>query len=310
MSALMKRFLEHRLKLRMLRAMDMIEKHHSLLHAAHALGVTQPALTRTLKEAEEVLGGRLFERHARGVRPTAFGNVACAAARRVLLEVERLDHHLDQFLAGEASVVSVGATPPAAIGILPDIYETLRHGAPEIRISLTQGRTEDLIPLLAAGEIEMIVGRLPMSDDASEFVREILYNEPLSVLAGARHPIFAEETVTIETVRKYTCILPTMSKHVEREIGVLAEKLSLTIALRSIPQPFLRELLHESDHVTISPHFTMAGDLRRGTIRRVDFDLPSPPRPAGLLIRPEDTMRPSTQKVYSALLDYFRALQP
>jgi LysR family pca operon transcriptional activator len=101
-----------------------------------------------------------------------------------------------------------------------------------------------------------------------------------------------------------------MSRHVEREIGALADKLSLTIALRSIPQPFLRELLHESDHVTISPEFTMAGDLRRGTIRRVGFELPCPPRPAGLLIRPEDTMRPSTQKVYSALLDYFRALQP
>ncbi|HVO16091.1 MAG TPA: LysR substrate-binding domain-containing protein [Alphaproteobacteria bacterium] len=305
----MKRFLEHRLKLRMLRAMDMIEKHNSLLHAAHALGVTQPALTRTLKAAEEVLGGRLFERHARGVRPTAFGNVACAAARRVLLEVERLDHHLDQFLAGEASVVSVGATPPAAIGILPNIYETLRHTAPDIRISLTQGRTEDLLPLLAAGEIEMIVGRLPPLEDATEFVREILYDEPLSVLAGAGHPIFSQETVDREILRRYACILPTMSRHVEREIDAVAARLSLTIALRSIPQPFLRELLHESDHVTISPHFTMAGDLRRGTIRRVDFDLPSPPRPAGLLIRLEDSMRPSTRRVYSVMLDYFRTLR-
>jgi len=289
--------------------MDMIEKHQSLLRAAHALGVTQPALTRTLKEAEDVLGGRIFERHARGVRPTAFGNVACAAARRVLLEVERLDHHLDQFLAGEASVVSVGATPPAAIGILPDIYETLRNTAPEIRISLTQGRTEDLMPLLAAGEIEMIIGRLPPSEDASEFVREILYNEPISVLAGARHPIFEHETIDVETLRQYTYILPTMSRPVEREIDVVATKLSLTITLRSSAQPFLRELLHASDHLTISPHFTMAGDLRRGTIRRVAFDLPSPPRPAGLLTRPEDGMRPTTQRVYSALLEYFRSLQ-
>ncbi len=289
--------------------MDMIEKHKSLLQAAGALGVTQPALTRTLKETEDVLGGRIFERHARGVRPTAFGNVACAAARRVLTEVERLDHHLDQFFAGEASVVSVGATPPAAIGILPDIYEKLRISAPEIHIGLTQGRTEDLLPLLAVGEIEMIIGRLPPPEDVGELVREILYNEPISVLASARHPIFSEPHVDAEVLKKYTYILPTMSQAVEREIDVIASKLSLTIALRASSLPFLRELLHESDHLTISPHFTMAGDLKRGSIRRVAFDLPSPPRPAGVLIRPEDSMRPAMQAVYSALREYFRDLQ-
>ncbi|HWL03646.1 MAG TPA: LysR substrate-binding domain-containing protein [Xanthobacteraceae bacterium] len=306
----MKRFLEHRLKIRTLRAVDLIERQKSLLRAAESMNVTQPALTRTLQELEAIIGGQIFERHARGMRLTPFGEIVCTSARRILNEVERFDHDLDQFFAGETNVVSLGATPPAAIGILPDIYEILVGSKPEIHINLTQGRTEDLLPLLAAGEIEMVIGRLPTPESCPSFVSQVLYNEPISILARSGHPILMQAALSIADLQRYTYVLPTMSRQVEEEIDEVARALSLTIAFRASSLPFLREILHSSDHLTISPHFTMAGDLKRGTIHRVNLDLPVPPRPAGLLFRPDESMRPATRTLCSILQAYFRQSTP
>src|SRR6202034_4824922 len=76
------RHLDQRLKLHHFRAVDAIEAHGSLLKAAAALSVTQPALSKSLHEAEDVLQIRLFDRHPRGVKPTAAGSAVVDVARR------------------------------------------------------------------------------------------------------------------------------------------------------------------------------------------------------------------------------------
>jgi LysR family pca operon transcriptional activator len=159
----------------MLRAIDSIERHKGLLKASNELGITQPALTRTLHEVEEILGGQIFERHSRGVAVTPFGEVVCVAVRRVLSEISRLDQDIDRFLKGDTRVVAVGAMPPAAIGILPDVLGQLRAQAPDIHVHLTQGSMEELAPLLNNGLLDMIVGRVFPSETPDEFVREVLY---------------------------------------------------------------------------------------------------------------------------------------
>src|SRR5262245_4581903 len=99
-----RRYLDQRLRLSLLRAVDAVEAHRSLLAASTALGITQPALTKSLHELEEVVGARLFDRHSRGVRPTEAGHVFVDAARRVLAELRRLDDELDQLASGMGHV--------------------------------------------------------------------------------------------------------------------------------------------------------------------------------------------------------------
>ena len=77
------RHLDQRLKLHHFRAIDAIASRGSLLKAATALAITQPALSKSLREAEDILRAKLFERHPRGARPTAAGNAVADAARRL-----------------------------------------------------------------------------------------------------------------------------------------------------------------------------------------------------------------------------------
>ncbi len=78
-----RRYLDQRLRFHLLRAVDAIERHRSLLKASVALGVSQPALTKSLHELEDILQLRLFDRHSRGVYSTEAGTVFVRSARRI-----------------------------------------------------------------------------------------------------------------------------------------------------------------------------------------------------------------------------------
>ncbi len=186
-----RRYLDQRLRLQSLRTVDAVDTHRSLLRASASLGLSQPALTKSLQELEEVLQFRLFDRHSRGVRPTEAGVLFVRSARRILAELRRLDEELDLLSVPGGGTVALGALPVAAAGMLPGALTRLKAMHPEMRVRLQQGRTEELLPLLASGEIDLIVGRLYQPPMPDGFGREALWTETISILARADHPLFS-----------------------------------------------------------------------------------------------------------------------
>jgi LysR family transcriptional regulator, pca operon transcriptional activator len=280
-----RRYLDQRMKLHHLRAVDAVSSQRSLSKASVALGISQPALTKSLQELETILDMRLFERHARGMLPTPAGSGVIQSARRILAELHRLDEDLDRLSSPSSGIVALGALPVAAAGILPGVLGRLKVEHNDLDIRLVEGRTEEVLPLLAAGEIDLIVGRLYEPAVPDGFVREPLYEEPISILARYDHPVFQLEPVTVSKLRCYDLLLPTVSQRVGQEIEHLLSQLDLTpsSSLRSSSYGFIREMLHSTDLISIMPRLMMVGDLLRGTLRVVPLPVPAPRRPAGLI---------------------------
>ncbi|UPY34918.1 LysR substrate-binding domain-containing protein [Sediminicoccus sp. KRV36] len=295
----MRRHLDRRLKLQWLRVIDAIEAQGSLLRASAMLGLGQPALTRALQEAEQVIGASLFTRHARGVRPTEAGLVITRLARRVLAELHRAEEALDH-LAG--AQLAIGVLPVAAVGVLPGALIQLKQARPEIQLRLQQGRMEELLPLLATGEIDLVVGRLYPPATPDGFLREALWEEPISFLARAGHPLF-NQPVTPVALKGCELILPTVSQRVGQEIDERLAALGLTAQapLRSSSYGFIREMLLASDMVSVMPRLMMVGDLLRGTLGVLPLDQAAPPRPAGLIL-PGDRPLPEAGLAFVAAL--------
>src|SRR4051812_42481542 len=178
-----RRHLNQRLRLHLLRAIDAIDTHRSLLKASAALGLSQPALTKSLQELEETVQLRLFQRHPRGVTPTEAGTVFVRAARHILAELRRLDEDLDLLSVPGGGTVALGALPVAAAGVLPGALTQLKAKHPDLRVGMQQGRREELLPPLASGEIDLVVGRLSAPPMPDGFEREALWTEPISILA-------------------------------------------------------------------------------------------------------------------------------
>lgn len=298
-----RRYLDQRLKLHLLRIVDALETHRSLLKASAILGVSQPALSRSLQELEDMVGQRLFERHARGVRPTGAGLVLIRLARRIIAELRRADDDLDRLESPDGGVVAIGALPVAAVGILPGVLIRMKASHPAIEVRLQEGRMEDLLPLLAAGEMDLLVGRLYAPPVPDGFAREALWEEPLSVLARAGHPVIAAGAVPPEALAQYDLVLPTVSQRVGQEIDHQLALLGLGQAapLRSSSYGLIREVLLATDAISVMPRLMMVGDLLRGTLQVVPVSVPAPPRPAGL-VQPRDRALPAAAAVFVACL--------
>jgi LysR family pca operon transcriptional activator len=303
---MVRRYLDQRLKLHHLRAVEAILAQRSILKAAAVIGVSQPALTKTLREMEDILQQRLFDRLPRGVRPTAAGNLLAESARRILAELRRLDEMLDHIADPEGGIVALGTLPVAATAVLPGALTRLKRDHPGITVRLQQGRTEELLPMLAAGEIDLIVGRLYAPATPDGFPREPLWEEPISILARADHPVFSQRNPTLAELRRYDLVLPTVSQRVGQEIETLLEMLALqpNASLRSSSYGFIREMLHATDMISVMPRLMMVGDLLRGTLRVVPLPIPAPPRPAGLILSRDRPLPPAGEVFVACLRAY------
>jgi LysR family pca operon transcriptional activator len=304
------RHLDQRLKVQHFRAVDAIATHGSLLKAATALSLTQPALSKSMRDVEDILKVKLFDRNPRGVAPTAAGLAFIESARRLLAELRRLDETLDVFSNPSQGAIAVGVLPAAASGVLPGVLARIKAVEPDIRIRMEEGRTEDLLPLLAAGEIDLIVGRLyePTLPDA--FEREALWTEPMSILARVNHPIFQNATVTAEHLRLYDLVLPTVTQRMGQEIEQLLRRLELAprTSYRSSSAGFIREMLHDGDFLSIMPGLMMVGDVLRGSLCLAPLPIASPERPAGLIRRKDMPLTPAGRVFVEVLRAYAQDL--
>lgn len=283
--------------------LDAVESQRSLLKASAVLALSQPALSRSLAEAEAIMGQRLFDRHSRGVTPTEAGQVAVELARRVLAELRRADDALDRL----GRVAAIGVLPVAAVGVLPGALIRLRESHPGITARLEQGRMEELLPLLAAGRIDLIVGRLYAPPAPDGHRREALWDEPISIIARPGHPILRRRGAPALTACEM--VLPTVSQRVGQEIDELLALLGLGgAAMRSSSYGFIREMLLATDMVSVMPRSMMAGDLLRGTLRVVPLPVPAPPRPAGIIWPADRPLPPAAQAFSRALRDHAAAL--
>jgi LysR family pca operon transcriptional activator len=144
------------------------------------------------------------------VRPTAAGVAVIRVARRVLGELRRMEAELDALGAVEGGSIAVGVLPVAAVGILPGALIALRAARPGLRVRLHQGRTEELLPLLASRELDLVVGRLYAPAVPDGLQRLPMWEEPIAVLARAGHPLLRRRgAVTAAALAGYEMVLPT-----------------------------------------------------------------------------------------------------
>jgi LysR family hydrogen peroxide-inducible transcriptional activator len=132
--------------------------------AAETCAISQPALSMQIKELEEILGTELFERGARQVRLTGFGEAFAIRARGILRAVDELE---DLARASQNQLVGrlrIGVIPTIAPYLLPRIISDLNRSHAELDIQVRESLTSKLLQELAAGRLDTAIVALPVSE--------------------------------------------------------------------------------------------------------------------------------------------------
>ncbi len=146
--------------LRQLQYFSAVAEQRNFGRAAQMCNVSQPALSVQVKTLEETLGGVLFERQARDILLTPLGRDVLDYARQVLGAADRLDQFAKDHSGGHRSL-SIGIIPTIAPYVLPGVLAGLRSSDVSLRVQIREARTERLLAMLRAGEIDAGVMALP-----------------------------------------------------------------------------------------------------------------------------------------------------
>src|SRR5262249_18444680 len=166
----------------------------SMAPAARRLHVSEPALSRQIRELEGFLGCKLFDRIGRRIALAADGREMLARSRRLLAEAESLRERGVALGGGKGGVLRVGATPQFLEAAMPQCRPLERGGHPEVEIRLVEGGGDRLIPMVEQGDLPLPMPALKVIEPLQS---ALLY--PLRVLAvlSRQHPLASRRVLSV-----------------------------------------------------------------------------------------------------------------
>jgi DNA-binding transcriptional LysR family regulator len=177
------------MKLTGLRALVAAVEEGSLRSAARRIGVSQPALTKLIRELERELATTLLVRSTTGVLATAQGKVlydhTVAAQRELAVAVEQIDQ-----LGGRMSgALSVGAVPLAIMTLIPETLRTFGGEFPQIQLRVIEELYIQQLTRLRTGEVDVAVGPVPEHLPTGEFYVEMLMPVGMVIVVRKGNPL-------------------------------------------------------------------------------------------------------------------------
>lgn len=254
----------------------------SSIHRAAALhGISQPALSKTLRELESVLGFRIFERSRRGVAPTKLGEIVIAQAVQMISNLDAFSARLDAERHGHRRIYRVGATPNPALRLIPGAYMLAKEKFPSLVVELVEASTDDLLLGLRRGEYSLVVARSSPQDSKTPLRQTPLYPEIGVVVGRAGHPAAARDHRKLQPLLSYPWVLPQFGptrSAIERAFMRAGCNPPVPSFINYATQ-LVCDVLIRSDALAVMPFGAVKEPLETGTIALVptaaDFQLPA-----------------------------------
>jgi len=255
---------------------------------ARQFGLTQPAVSAALKDLEHGLGVALFDRTTRGLVPTPAGKIVAFYFRRVLAELR----HIGADIAGsEGNVqgsVHVGALPLGRTQVLPLAIAALLARHPKVHVTTDESPYDALAASLRSGDLDLILGALRSAAEAPGLQQEVLFEDRISVIARAGHPLARAGCIDLDMLRQARWVMSrpgSPSRERLEQFFAEAHQAPPTPAVETGDLAVLRGLLLESDLVTAISAHQLRYEIRDASLVVLDFPLDRTSRQIGLTQR-------------------------
>ncbi|PDT49899.1 pca operon transcription factor PcaQ [Sinorhizobium fredii] len=280
--------IDARIKFRHLQTFVEVARQKSVVKAADLLNVTQPAVTKTIRELEDVLGVSVFEREGRGIKITRYGEVFLRHAGAALTALRQGLDSVSQERSGDGPPIRIGALPTVSTRIMPRAMALFLEEKTNARIKIVTGENAVLLEQLRVGDLDLVVGRLAAPDRMTGFSFEHLYSEQVVFAVRAGHPLLSGKQSVFAHLGDYPVLMPTRASiirpFVERFLianGIAA----LPNQIETVSDSFGRAFVRSSDAIWIISNGVVATDIEDGLLAALPIDTSETKGPVGLTMR-------------------------
>ncbi|HWK65984.1 MAG TPA: pca operon transcription factor PcaQ [Rhizobiaceae bacterium] len=276
------------IKLRHLSTFVEVARSVSIGKAAINLNVSQPAVTRTIRELETALGAPLLERDGRGIRLTSAGE---EFKRHAGASIAALRQGIGSVRLGQAQAsapLRIGALPTVSARVMPAAVHRFLAESQGGRLKIITGDNSVLLDQLAARELDLVVGRLAAPERMLDLTFEHLYSEQVVFVVRPEHPLLSERPLHLSRLSGFTILMPPTTAIIRPFVDrfMIAYGLQDTSArVESVSDSFGRAFVRDSDAIWIISEGVVANDVAVGQLAMLPIDTSETRGAVGLTMR-------------------------
>nr|WP_328706764.1 LysR family transcriptional regulator [Cupriavidus necator] len=272
-------------RLRHLQLLVMVEDCGSIARAASEVCMSQSAATQALAALERVIGMRLFERHARGIRPTESGRGLISCAREVMARLQQSAEYLAASKRGAISALRIGSIPAASYALIAPHLAAFYGTHPDVHVDLEEDSGARLLPLLIGGGLDALFCRDPRRLPA-ELMFEPLLEDDAIIVAASSHPLSMVAGLSLAALDGARWVLPPASVQLREMfesivLGALPNATSFPLSTMSLS--VLEGFLQQPGAVTLLPRSVSTGMVASGRVCELDIAITAPLDPLGVV---------------------------
>lgn len=287
--------------IKQLRYFEALALHRHFGRAAEASAISQPALSVQIKELEATLGTQLFERTARQVRLTAFGEAFAGRVREILRSVDDLDDFARAAKGQLTGRFRIGIIPTIAPYLLPQLISSLGKSHPALDLHVRETLTPRLVQELLQGQLDAAIVALPISEPAF-----------------AETPLFSENFVLVRPETEAGKPVPKGEDLRDMRLLLLEEghcfrdqTLAFCNATSAVPRDGLDgsslstlvQMVGSGIGVTMIPEMAVDVETRSARVCCTPLDDPQPGRTIGMIWRKSSPLTDAFSEISSVVRD-------
>lgn len=292
-----------RIRLRHLHTFVAVAQQGTLGRAAETLNLSQPALSKTLNELEQLTGTRLFERGRLGAQLTVPGEQFLTHAVKVLDALNTAGQALNRKEDASADVVRVGALPTAALGILPAAIGRFHQQQKSTSLQVATMNNTMLLAGLKSGEIDLGIGRMSDPELMGGLNYELLFLESLKLVVRPGHPLL-QETITLSRVMEWPVVVSPKGTVPRQNAEALLQSQGCKMpagCIETLSASLSRQLTVDYDYVWFVPSGAVKEALRQATLVSLPVPTQSAGEPIGILTRVDIPLSTGAQMLIAAI---------
>lgn len=288
-------FLKARLKTRQLLLLIALDDYRNIHRAADELHMTQPAASKQIKDLEEMLDVRLFDRLPRGMEPTIYGETMIRHARMALNSLALAHDDMQALKAGLAGQVEVGVIMSPAMALLPRAIARIKEQAPLLRIGVHLESSNVLLDKLQRGVLDFMIGRILEKEDSAGLVYEELTEEPACAVVRPGHPLLEKKGLALEDIAGHPWILPPPGSILRHRFDMMFRRAGLEPPRNVVDTTALlivTALLQQTDSLHVMPQEVAQYYASLNVMRILPIELPCKMDAFGIIRQQDHLLAP------------------
>ena len=295
-----------RVKLRDLHIVMAVADAGSMTRAAEDLAVSYPVVSKTISDLEKTLGVRLFDRSVSGVEPTHYGRALLSTGLSVFGEMRRGLDEIAFIKEPDAGELRIGSSIVVDAGLLPVVIERFSTDFPRASlVVLHENIATQQYDNLRSRNVEMVMGRLPVTMTEPDLIAETLMDEPNIIAASIDSPWAKKRTVTLSELMNEQWVLAqpgSLARSLQEQVFRNSGFEPPTPSVQTVSLHLYMRLVETGRWLGLVPSSAMRFGGKGMRIKALPVEAPLPPAPIGFVVVKDRTLTPLAER----FIDYAR----